>query len=256
MIKQSICYPLFKTVADSAGEFCRVIAEIGYDGIDLWSSDDVAILAEPAREHGLTITGFPGHVPIEKGLSDPARHTDIHAALRQSIDLASSSSVPTLIAFTGNRIPGQTDMDGLVQCAKGLRAIAPYAEEHGVTICVELLNSKIDHPLYLADRSDFGIALCEMVDSPAVKLLFDVYHMQVMEGNVTANLRRGLPWIGHVHTAGVPGRKDLDDQQELNYSGIVRALNDAGFSGFVGHEFWAKDDKVAAMRHAYQLCAL
>mgnify|MGYP005849634433 CR=1 FL=1 len=256
MIRQSICYPLFKDLAASPAEFCRLAAEMGYAGIDLWGRGELEGLHEPAARHNLTLTGFVGHGPIERGLNNPEHHAAIQRELRESIDLAARHRVPTLIAFAGNRMKNQSDYEGLVQCARGLRPVAPYAAERGVTLCVEMLNSKVDHPHYLADRSDFAFALCEMVGSPAVKVLFDIYYMQVMEGDVIASLRRGLQWVGHVHTAGVPGRHDLDDTQELNYRGIVHALQDGGYTGFVGHEFWARGDKLAAMRQAFALCRL
>jgi len=255
MLKQSICYPLFKDAVDSPEAFCRLAAEIGYAGIDLWGKEDLPDLAGPAREHGLTITGFIGGGPIEQGFNNPDLHDELQQKMRDSIKLAADHGVPTLIAFTGNRQPGQSDYDGLVQSARGLRPVADVAADHGVTLCVELLSSKVDHRHYLADNSGLGLALCEMIHHPGVKLLFDIYHMQVMEGDVIANLRRCAKWLGHVHTAGVPGRHDLDDQQELNYPGICRALIDMGYDGFVGHEFWANADKAAAMRHAHGVCA-
>lgn len=255
MLKQSICYPIFKDAAPSPEEFCRLAASIGFQGIDLWSGDDLAALSGPATAHGLTLTGFVGTGPLEKGLNQSEHHDDQVQSLRAAVDLAVRHRVPTLIVLTGNRTGRQSDYEALVQCAICLRRIAPYAEAHGVSLCVELLNSRVDHTGYLADRSDFGFALCEMVNSPAVKLLFDIYHMQIMEGDVISRLRTGIGQIGHIHTAGVPGRHDLDHDQELNYPAIFRSLSAVGYQGFVGHEFWPKGDKVAAMRQAFGLCA-
>lgn len=252
MLKQSICYPLFKDVADSPARFCELAAEMGYHGIDLWGREPLDDLAGPAADQGLTITGFVGHGPNTKGLNDPANHDEIQDSLREAIDLAAGLNVPTLIAFAGNRLPDQSDFDGLVQCARGLRPIVSHAEDRGVTICIELLNSKADHPLYLADNSGFGYALCEMVASPSVKLLFDIYHMQIMEGDIIRNITRGVEWIGHVHTAGVPGRRKPDHTQELNYPAIFTHLQKAGYTGFVGHEFHA-NNKLEAMRQAVRI---
>src|SRR5690606_20772817 len=132
MLKQSICYPLFCDVAESPAAFCERIASIGYRGIDLWDAAPIEELVTPARACGLTITGFVGHASIESGLNNPKRHDDIAASLRASIDLAARHDIPTVIAFAGNRLPGQSDTEGLIQCARGLRRVAPYAERHGV----------------------------------------------------------------------------------------------------------------------------
>ena len=145
--------------------------------------------------------------------------------------------MPGIITLSGHRPPGKTDAESLEICAEGLRRIAPYAEEKGVNLNMELLNSTVDHPHYLCDHTDWGVALCERVNSPRVKLLYDIYHMQIMEGNVIRTLQNAAPWIGHYHTAGVPGRHELDEQQELNYPGICRAINATGYTGYLGHEF-------------------
>lgn len=255
MYKQSICYPLFKHAATSPEAFCELAAAIGYLGIDLWGREDMGALTGPAADHGLTITGFVAHGMNEPGFNQPDAHGSLQQTVGDAIKLAAKHHVPTVIAFTGNRIKGQTDIDALMHCADGLRPVARCARDHGVTVCVELLNSNVDHPHYLADRSDLGLALCQLVDSPAVKLLYDVYHMQLMEGNLLTNLRRSLPHVGHVHTAGVPGRHDLDDTQEINYRAVARALADADYQGFIGHEFSPRGDAPEAMRHAYRVIA-
>ena len=159
-----------------------------------------------------------------------------------------------MIAFAGNRLDGQSDLEGMVECARVLRRVAPIAEEAGVNVNVELLNSRVDHPGYLCDRTDWGIALCEMVGSPRIKLLFDIYHMQIMEGDVIRSLRRALPHIGHFHTAGNPGRQDLDDTQELNYRGICQAIAATDYDGYLGHEFVPAGDIVPALKHAFDVC--
>ncbi|MEI8197989.1 MAG: TIM barrel protein, partial [Phycisphaerae bacterium] len=139
-------------------------------------------------------------------------------------------------------------------CAKGLKRIAPYAQEKGVNLNVELLNSKVDHFNYQADRTTWGMALCEMVNSPRVKLLFDIYHMQIMEGDVIRSIRKAIKHIGHFHTAGNPGRNDMDDLQELNYRGICKAIADTGYDLYVGHEFKPKADLLPAIRQAFTIC--
>lgn len=133
--------------------------------------------------------------------------------------------------------------------------MAPYAEKHGVNLNVELLNSRVDHPLYQADHTDWGVALCEMVGSERVRLLYDIYHMQIMEGDLIRSIRKNIAHIGHFHTAGNPRRQDLDDTQELNYTGICRAIDEAGYDLYVGHEFTPVGDRLEAARHAFRVCS-
>ena len=254
MFKQSAVIPLFHAEGQSKEDFCQAVAEIGIEGLELWRVDDLPDWAEAARSAGLIIAGTVGHASISNGLNNPDEHDRIEGELRRSIDVAAEFGVPGLVAFSGERRAGQSDYDGMVECAKGLRRIANYAEEKGVNINVELLNSLVDHPRYQCDHSDWGFALCEMVDRPRVKLLFDIYHMQIMEGNVIANMTRGMKWIGHIHTAGVPGRRDIDDTQELNYIGIGKALAKLGYAGFVGHEFSPVGDKLSALKAAVDVC--
>ena len=195
-----------------------------------------------------------GHASLPDGCNNPANHVRIEAELRDSIALAAQHGVPGLIVFSGNRLHGQSDLEGMVECARVLRRIAPYAEERGVNLNVELLNSRVDHPGYLCDRSDWGVALCEMVDSPRVKLLFDIYHMKIMEGDVIRAIRRALPHIGHFHTAGNPRREELDDTQELNNRGICSAIAETDYSLYVGHEFKPRGDLLVSLEQAYRVC--
>lgn len=254
MFKQSAVVPIFHEKAQPKDAFCRALADLGILGIELWSREGVGDWAEAARSAGLIVAGFVGHGSIDTGLNNPEEHDRIEAELHRSIDIAAEFGVPGLVVFSGNRRAGQSDVDGMVACAKGLRRIAGYAEEKLVNLNIELLNSRVDHYNYQCDRSDWAFALCEMADRPRVRVLFDIYHMQIMEGNVIANLRRGMKWIGHVHTAGVPGRHEIDDSQELNYTGICRALVEARYDGFVGHEFFPRGQKMKALKAAVDLC--
>ena len=236
--------------------FCEAIAAIGYQAVELFDpGDQLPEIAEAAGRHGLALASMSGHASLTDGLNKVANHDRIVAELRARIDLAAEYGVGGLICFSGNRNPGQSDLEGMIACAQGLRRIVPYAEDKGVNLNVELLNSRVDHPGYQCDHSDWGTALCEMVGSPRVKLLFDIYHMQIMEGDVIRAIRKCLPYIGHFHTAGNPGRRDMDDTQELNYRGICRAIAESGYDLYVGHEFTPKGDPMAALRAAYALCA-
>jgi hydroxypyruvate isomerase len=153
----------------------------------------------------------------------------------------------------GNR-RGLSETEGIANCAAGLAKVAPVAEKHGVTVCVELLNSKVDHPDYQGDHTAFGVAVMEKVGSPRVRLLYDIYHMQIMEGDIIRTIGQHRRWIGHFHTGGVPGRHDIDDSQELNYHAVAEAIAAGGFEGYVAHEFTAKGEPWAALAAACRIC--
>jgi hydroxypyruvate isomerase len=235
--------------------FCQEVADIGYAAIEVMKpGDDLGEIVETAKRHGLVVASMTGHASLRDGLNKPENHDRIESELRERIDLAAQHGIGGLICFSGDRNPGQSDLQGMVACAQGLRRIAPYAEEKGVNLNVELLNSKVNHPGYQCDHTDWGVALCEMVNSPRVKLLYDIYHMQIMEGDVIRTIRDNIRWIGHFHTAGNPGRHDLDDEQELHYPGICRAIAETGYDLYVGHEFTPKGDRMEALRQAYAVC--
>ena len=261
-IKQSVCFPIFQPQFSSLAELCRELARIGYRAVEMWGrrggpvSGEFTVeeVAAAAAEQGLALASFIGHASLPDGCNDPANHPRIEAELRDAIALAAQHGVPGLICFTGNRRPGQSDLEGMIECARLLRRVAPCAEERGVNLNVELLNSRVNHPGYLADRSDWGVALCEMVASPRVKLLFDIYHMQIMEGDVIRAIRRALPHIGHFHTAGNPGRGELDDTQELNYRGICSAIAESDYDLYLGHEYQPSGDLGESLQRSYDVC--
>ena len=159
-----------------------------------------------------------------------------------------------LICFSGNHIAGMSNEEAIANTVAGLRRVAPYAEDNGIVINLELLNSKVDHPNYQCDNSAWGLEVQREVGSPNVKLLFDIYHMQIMEGDVLRTITANLDAIGHLHTAGNPGRNELDDFQELNYRGICRVISDAGYDGYIGHEFRPRGDLVGGLRQAFEIC--
>jgi hydroxypyruvate isomerase len=248
-LKQSISrWCLGKMSLDEAS---RVAVQIGYKGIDLLGPDEWAVV----KRHGLVcpMGMLGGPLKIEKGLNRVENHEPILAALQKGIELAAQAGVPNIVCFSGNR-EGMSDEEGLENCARGLKQIAGQAEAKGVTLCMELLNSKVDHKDYMCDHTAWGAALVKKVGSPRVKLLYDIYHMQIMEGDVIRTIRANIDAIAHMHTAGNPGRHDLDDEQELNYRGICKAIVDTGYQGFLAQEFTAKGDPAKAMEAAFRIC--
>jgi len=232
-------------------ELCGHAARIGYRGIDLLGPKDWPVL----REHGLVCAlGSLGEpVTIEKGLNRVENYGPILDALARGIEQAAESQVPNLVCFSGNRA-GMSDAEGLENCARSLRQIAPYAEEKAVTLCVELLNSKVDHKDYMCDHTAWGAALVRKVGSPRVKLLYDIYHVQIMEGDVIRTIRENVGAIAHFHTAGVPGRHEIDERQELCYPAICRAIVETGYTGYLAQEFVPTDEPLRALEAAFRIC--
>lgn len=254
-VKQSICYKLFQPNEMSLGALFETAAEIGYAAVELWGREaDFAEVVKTAHQNNLVVASMIGHQSLPDGLNKRSNHARIEAELKESIDIAVDNDIPGVICFSGNRIPYQTDAQAIDAVADGFKRIAGYAEDKGINLNLELLNSKVNHPGYLCDHTAWGVAVCEKVNSPRVKLLYDIYHMQIMEGDVIRNIREHIDWIGHFHTAGNPGRNDLDDTQEMNYAGICRAIAETGYDLYVGHELWPKGDKIEALRQSFEIC--
>jgi hydroxypyruvate isomerase len=231
-------------------EFCRACADMGLTAIDLLEEPEWAT----AREHGLICSmAYAGGGSIRDGLNVKANHDAIVRNFEQSIPRAAAARVPNVITFFGNR-RGMPDEEAIANCITGLNRVKKVAEDHGVTICVELLNSKVNHPDYQGDHTAFGVAVVKAVSSPRVKLLYDIYHMQIMEGDVIHTIRDAQQYIGHYHTGGVPGRHELDDTQELNWRAVARAIVETGFTGYLAHEFVPTKDPIASLREAVTLC--
>jgi hydroxypyruvate isomerase len=251
-LKQSACrWPYART---PLSDFCRRLNQIGFSGVDLLYSDEWSV----ARDAGVTVSmGYASRREkfIATGFNDPANHALLLGELEAALPLAASAQVPNVIAMFGNRVPGIDDEMAIANCIAGLAKIAPLAERLGVTVCVELLNSKVDHPGYQGDHTAFGVAVMKGVNSPRVKLLYDIYHMQIMEGDVIRTIRGNINWIGHFHTGGVPGRHEINGSQELNYHAIATALADLNYQGFVAHEFVpTRSDPFVSLEEAFQLC--
>ncbi len=254
-IKQSVCVPILPQGAMSQDQLFAEIEEIGYPAIEIWGrGDNFEGFCEAAASHGLRVVSISGHDSLPDGLNNPANHDRIADELHESIDVAAANGVSGLICFSGNHIPGLGDEEAISNTAACLRRAAPHAEAKGVNLNLELLNSKVNHAGYQCDHSAWGLAVVQQAESPNVKLLYDIYHMQIMEGDVIRTMTENLDAIGHIHTAGNPGRNELDDNQELNYRGICRALSNAGYDGYVGHEFHPRGDVVEALRQAFELC--
>ena len=231
-------------------EFCRAVAAMGLTAIDLLEATEWQI----ARDHGLVCSmGYGGGGSIPEGLNNPANHDRIVNNLIAAMPKAVALGVPNLITFFGNR-QGRGDREAIDNCVTGLNRLKPAAEQHGVTICVELLNSKVNHPDYHGDRTAFGVEVVAAVNSPRVKLLYDIYHMQIMEGDVIRTIRQHQQHIAHYHTGGVPGRHELDDTQELQWPSICRAIAETGFKGFLAHEFVPTRDPLTSLREAVTMC--
>ena len=231
-------------------ELCAKGAEIGLQGIDLLEESEWEI----PRRYGLVCSmGYGGGGEIENALNRPENHERIEAAFRKSIPHAAKVGVPNVITFSGNR-GGLSDEEGAKNVIAGLNRVKKIAEDYGVTICMELLNSKVDHKDYMCDHTAWGVRVMEEVNSPRVKLLYDIYHMQIMEGDLSRTITENIRWIGHFHTGGVPGRHELDDTQEVNWAGVMRAIAGTTYDGFVGHEFVPTRDPLTSLRQAVELC--
>ena len=233
-------------------EFCRAARDMGLVAIDLLQPEEWPVV----RDAGLLCSmGYP--TPrrdfIATGFNDRANHAMLLRELEVTIPRAAREGVPNVIAMFGNR-RGRSDAEGADNCVSGLRQIAPLAEQHGVTVCLELLNSRVDHEDYQGDHTAWGAAVVRGVGSPRVKLLYDIYHMQIMEGDVIRTVRDHLAEIAHFHTGGVPGRHEIDGAQELNYRAVATAIADAGFTGFLAHEFEPTRDPLTSLREAVAIC--
>jgi hydroxypyruvate isomerase len=231
-------------------QLCTFAASIGLVGIDLLQPAEYDV---PQR-YGLRCTmGYAGGGEINKGLNRLENHAAIEAAMRQYVPLAAKAGIPNVITFSGLR-DGLSDEEGARNTVIGLRRLRPIVEDHGITLNMELLNSKVNHPGYMCDHTAWGVRVVSEVDSPRIKLLYDIYHMQIMEGDLIATIRANARWLGHYHTGGVPGRHELDDSQEVNWIGVMRAIAETGFSGYVAHEFVPSRDPLTSLQQAVALC--
>jgi hydroxypyruvate isomerase len=248
-LRQSFSWWCFENRGVPAARLLKEAKTMGYHGVDLLPEG----LWDQAREAGLIIVNGSGPRPLEKGFNHREHHAPLQEQLSRQLEFAAQYQVPLVTVFAGNR-ERLSDEEGLTNTVLGLQKVVPLAEQKGITLILELLNSKIDHPDHQCDRTAWAVAVCQLVNSPNLKLLYDIYHMQVQEGNVTQVLTTNIEYIGHVHTAGVPGRADIDETQELYYPAIIRALGKAGYRGYIAHEFLPRGEPLAALRRAYEIC--
>jgi hydroxypyruvate isomerase len=225
-------------------------AQMGLRGVDLLQPEEY----DAPRRYGLICTmAYAGGGEIKNALNRTENHAAIEQAFRSNIPKAAAAQVPNVITFSGNRA-GMSDEEGARNTIAGLNRVKKIAEDHGVTICLELLNSKHDHPDYMCDHTAWGVRVVQEINSPNVKLLYDIYHMQIMEGDLIDTIRKNIQWLGHFHTGGVPGRHELDGTQEVQWDGVMRAIADTGFKGYVAHEFVPTGDPFGSLRKAVDLC--
>jgi len=248
-IKQSICRGCLRKMKISREQEASIAAKMGLLGLDLVSRGDW----DAVKKHGLIATMVPGAGSIKKGLNDKSIHTKFLEDFKNNIKAAADYKWPNVICMAGDR-KGISDEQGMDNCHVILKEAVKIAEDHDVTICMELLNSKVNHPGYMCDKSAWGFELCRRVNSPRFKMLYDIYHMQIMEGDLIATIRKNIDFIGHFHTAGVPGRHELDDNQEIYYPAVMRAIAESGYDGYVAHEYTPMRDPMKSLVQAVQTC--
>ena len=232
-------------------DLCRQAAEMGVSGIDLVEPEDWPTI----RKYGLVPTVTSGGAKIPDGWNRKESHDRLAAEITVRIQGAAKAKVPNVITFSGNRA-GMSDEEGKENTIAGLRRVKKVAEDNDVMIVLELLNSKVNHKDYMCDHTAWGVDVIKAVDSPRVKLLYDIYHMQIMEGDIIRTVRDNFQYIAHFHTGGVPGRHELDDTQELQWRTIAKAIADLNFQGFFAHEFVPVKDPMASLKQAVELCTV
>jgi hydroxypyruvate isomerase len=231
-----------------AAQFLRAAASAGARGVEMLPEAHWHV----ARDLGLSLVTVSGH-KLEEGFNDPGKHAALQEEVRRRIDAAAAGGVEAVIVFAGSRVGDGLDAPAISACVDGLAPLIAHAEAAGVRLLLELLNSKVDHPGHQCDRTAFGAAIVRQVGSSMLTLLYDGYHMQLMEGDLSRTIKANFDIIGHVHTAGAPGRRDLDDHQEINWRAIAGLLQHLGYDRWVGHEFVPRGDPIAALRQAIAL---
>jgi hydroxypyruvate isomerase len=245
-LKQSLARWCYAKIA--IDDLCRAAADMGITGMDLVAPEDWPVL----RKYGITPCMVQGVGTFNDAWNNKALHDKLEEQARTSIIRAADAKVPNVITLFGAR-RGMSDQEGIDNCITGLNRVKKFAEDHGVTLCVELLNSKVDHKDYQGDHTSFGVAVVKAVDSPRVKLLYDAYHMQIMEGDLIRTIRDNIQYIAHFHVAGVPGRHEIDDTQEVQWRTVAKAIADLNFPGYIAQEFTPTRDPLTSMKQAVEL---
>jgi hydroxypyruvate isomerase len=251
-IKQGVTRGVFARGA-SLDDCCREAARLGIKGFDLIGPADWPTL----KKYGLVPSMYPpgpgGTIP--ESLNRKENHERLEPLMHAALDEAAANGVPNVITFSGNR-RGMGDAEGADNCVAFLNRVKAHAEDKGVTVCIEYLNSKVNHKDYMFDHIAWGVDVMKRVNSPRVKILFDIYHAQIMDGDIVRNIRDNFQWIGHFHTGGNPGRHDIDESQELNYRFIAQAIADLNYTGFISHEYSPAQghDPIATLNKAMDIC--
>jgi hydroxypyruvate isomerase len=247
-LKQSVTRGVFGR-NKSLEECCKMAAEFGVKGFDLIGPQDWPTL----KQYGLLPTMVPGGTSIPEGTNRIENHARMVPLMREAVEKTAAVGGPNVIALSGTR-KGLPDEKGIENSVIFFNQVKAIAEDKGVTICLELLNSKVNHPDYQCDHTPWGVEVCKRVNSPRVKLLYDIYHMQIMEGDIIRTIRENIKWMGHFHTGGVPGRHEIDDSQELNYRAVAKAIVEAGYTGWLAHEYNSPKDPRKALEDALEIC--
>ncbi|HXE10892.1 MAG TPA: sugar phosphate isomerase/epimerase family protein [Bryobacteraceae bacterium] len=248
-VKQSVARWCYRHM--SLDDLCRNSADMGLSGIDLVDHTEWPTV----QKYGLVPAMTPGAGTIPDGWNRTENHDRLVKEMQENITRAAAAKVPNVITFSGYR-RGLPDDQGKENCITGLKRVKKMAEDNGVTVCMELLNSKIDHKDYQCDHSVWGIDVMKGVDSPRVRLLYDIYHMQIMEGDIIRTIRENIAYFAHFHTGGVPGRHELDDTQELQWRTVSKAIADLNFPGYMAHEFIPTRDPMTSLAEAVKLCTV
>ena len=248
-INHSACYWCYETMP--LNDFAKSAKELGLKGIDLLKPEEW----ETAEKYGLKCAvATDTFANIQEGFNDRANHSELQKKYKVLIEKASAQGIKNVIVFSGNKRE-LSEEEGLVNCAEGLAPLVKQAEEQNVVLIMELLNSKIDHKDYQCDHTQWGVKLCELIASDNFKLLYDIYHMQIMEGDVIRTIKDYHSYIAHYHTGGVPGRHEINDSQELNYPAIMKAILETGYEGYVAQEFIPTyDNKMVALKEGVHIC--
>jgi hydroxypyruvate isomerase len=231
-------------------DLVKAAKAMGIKSVELLNAEQWPV----ALKHGLTCAmAYGSPIGLTKGFNDPSLHTQLLKDYTLNIPKAADAGLKNVICFSGNR-NGLTDEQGLENCARGLEPVLKLAAKHNITLCMELLNSKVDHKDYQCDHTEWGVKLAEKTGMDNFQLLYDIYHMQIMEGDVIATINKHKKYIGHYHTGGVPGRHEIDESQELYYPAIMRAIAATGFKGFIAQEFIPAKDPMTSLAAAVKLC--
>ena len=248
-LKQSATLGCFGKMRNDLEAVCQLAVKVGLKGLDLVGPKEIPTM----RKYGLVPTMIYGTRSIPDAINRTEFHDKCEKEVREGIALAVAEKGPNVILLAGNR-RGMSDEQAIENSVAFIKRVIAEAEDKGITLCLELLNSKVNHKDYQADRTSYGVEICKRVNSPRMKLLYDIYHMQIMEGDIIRTIRDNIQYIGHFHTAGNPGRHELDENQELYYPAIARAIVETGYTGYLAHEFSPLGDPVKAIEQAVRAC--